>query len=177
MNSPKYPNRSGLAGLCPSPAVKPVDVSRHGQYETGKGTGETQRFQLPTVAFERIASVSIQPAWLMLMNVVFSQALVVPAYALVFDLNASDPAQSSLLANGAISRWTLGPVPAGGGTIMWGPESERIPDDVATDSESIGIPFNFGITVVLSSTPRSLTAIMNGEFAVNGMAITARFKV
>jgi hypothetical protein len=179
MNVPRHPNRSGIP-YCPPPAVKPVDIGRHGQYETGKGTGETQSFQLPTVAFENVARVSIQPCWLMLMNIAFLETLAVPAYALVYDINGSSVEQLSLLVNGAIARWTLGPVPngLGGGSIMWSPESEHIPDDTVTgDETSIGIPFNFGITVVLSSTPRRLTNILVAEVPVAGLAVTARFKV
>ena len=171
------------------PIVKPIDQCGRGLYETGRPPSATgadgpgfNTPALPTVAFENEARIASQPAWLMFLHATFNANWAQAGYVLIFDLTASDPSQLALIQPGAISRYTLGPVPASsGGTIIYESSAEVVPLVQAIPKVmhhgrqehmpgdiypwSYGLPFNFGIYAVASSTPRVYTP-PQGNFGV-----------
>lgn len=145
------------------PLVKPIDSCWRGTYETGKG-GNFNTPNLPTAGFEAQANVAFQPCWLTFLHA----ALLLGGderYVCLFDLNPGDPQQLALVVPGAVARYTFGPVPAGqGGTIIYEASAELIPVPFQGAPQggpekpwAYGLPFNFGIVAVASSTPRVYT--------------------
>lgn len=156
---------------CASPTMLPTERGGTGQYETGKDSFNTPK--LPTVLWEPTESAVIakQPCWLTFLNVIVNPAITTVVYALLFDLNINDPQQLADLMSGNVgARYTLGPVPAStGGTIVFAPVSEQIGKD---GSVIEGLPFNFGLVLLASTTPRFHTSPEN-----DAIAISARVKL
>lgn len=183
---------------CAPPAVKPIDRCQRGQYETSKASfNDTTP---PTAPWEKNAiansengrQILAQPGSLMFLNAVFSTALVVPAWVLLFDLDA---AGAGALDTQAIARYSFGPgVPdvydpntptiTSGACITYEAQAEQVynsggrqrkqRDGDDREAWSFGIPFNFGITVVASSSPRIYVPF--GELVTLEWALTARFQ-
>ena len=158
------------------PIVKPIDSCWRGFYETGKD-GNFNNPTLPAVAFEAQAFISKQPCWLTLLHAAFT-VVDQDLYVLLYDLNPADPAQLALLVANAPARWTLGPVPAlTAGTIIYEASAELIPLPFQGSPQggpekpwAYGVPFNFGIVAVPSSTPR----VWSQPIVPECVAITAR---
>jgi hypothetical protein len=158
------------------PLVKPIDSCWRNYYETGRTNFNVPG--LPTVAFESQAFVSKQPCWLTMVFAAFD-LVAAPLYVLLFDINPADPAQLSLVVPGtAFARFSFGPVPAGtSGTLLYEASAELIPVPYQGAPQggpekpwAYGLPFNFGVTAVASSTPRVYTQPVNP----NCMALTCR---
>lgn len=145
------------------PIVKPIDSCWRGTYETGKG-GNFNDSTLPTIAWEQVAQVSRQPGWLMYAHGAFLLTQET-RFVLFFDVNPGDPAQFAQIAPGALARYSFGPIPAGlAGTLVYESSAELIPLPYQGAPQggpdkpwAYGLPFNFGIVAVASSTPRVLT--------------------
>lgn len=158
------------------PIVKPIDSCWRGTYETGRD-GNFNNPTLPTVAFEQVAQVSRQPCWLLYAHASFIIEQDT-RFVLLFDVNPGDPAQFAQIVPGALARYSYGPIPAGlAGTLIYESSAELVPLPYQGAPQggpekpwSYGLPFNFGIVAVASSTPRVFTQTLTPDC----MALTCR---
>lgn len=173
MNKPKLiPSPRYILGSYESgaPLQQPATSYRRGYYETGRDPNFNTEV-LATTPWESVAIVSRKPCWLTLIHVVFPVTFPPgqqeDAYALLYDTT-----DTSLIVAGAIARFTFGPVIAGsGGTIIYEAEAEEVPCIPQCEGvKARGIPFNFGLIVAASTTPRILTTL-------DEMAVTARIQI
>lgn len=197
MNAARYQD------MCGAPMIKPIDANGRGEYETGKASFNTH--EQPAFAFETQANILQQPGWLTSLFGVIPQLAdtLLPAWILLFDLTPALVNQLFTIATGivpddSIARYSLGPIrpsdhAATGGSIVYEATAEEVPCRPATGQQFQascgpdgkprlppdvkGMPFNFGIIAVVSSTPRILTT-KDGQGTPLGllMAITARMQ-
>ncbi len=200
------PTMQSLYGdMCGSPIVKPIDANNRGEYETGKSNFNDP--SQPTLAFEAQSNILQQPGWLTSLFAVIPKLAnaTVPAWILLFDLtpklvNGLWGISTGIVPDGAIARYSFGPVRADdlalqGGSIDYEGSAEEVPCRPATGQlpgcapgalprlppDVKGMPFNFGIIAVASSTGRVLTTgvfVPQTGFVPYGlsMSITARMQ-
>lgn len=190
-----------FAGCAPPPAVKPIDRCERGQYETNKQNGNTNTATFPASAWEASAVANsndnsvilAQAGSLMFFNAVFSTAVVVPVWILLYDI---DPKSApNAVVPTAIARYSFGPAipsipdPAAptvssGAAITYEAQAEQVynsrgpgrqdPNNRERGAWSFGVPFNFGIAMVASAGPRVYVPF--GELVTLEWCVTARFQ-
>lgn len=189
---------------CPPPLIKPIDANGRGEYETGKQSFNDPA--QPSIAFETQANILQQPGWLTMLSAAFpsldDEENTFPAWLLLFDLttdlvNKLFSVATGLIPDGAIARYSMGPVRASdmgisGGSVWYEATAEEVPcrtaigqfpsncppgDRPRLPPDVKGMPFNFGIIAVVSATPRILTTVTSQDVSIGlSMAVTARMQ-